>query len=416
MRAAVASIQQLVSDLQFVSIRNPKSKIRNRTMILHIDMDAFYASVEQLDNPWLRGKCVLVGGTSNRGVVMAASYEARQYGVRSATPIFKAREMCPDAVFIPPRMRRYKEVSGKVMSVLREFSPEVEVVSIDEAYMDVSGSERLYGDPQALAATIKKEIKERVHLTCSVGVAPGKFLAKVASDLDKPDGLTVIRPEDVPRFIANLPIQKVPGVGKKTFQDLVSMGISTLGDIKKFPEDMLLDRLGKFGHRLIDLSDGMDRSAVTPDAPHKSVSSERTLARDTRDKELLNTYLLQQAEEVARQLRKANVNASTITLKLKHSDFKRVSRSQTIAIPTRSSETIYRHAARLLTEYHLDSKVRLIGVGTSGFKSGRLPIQLDLFDKQIHGDGSWSKIDQTLETITRKFGKEAIKRATLRDD
>ncbi len=369
-----------------------------------------------MDNPWLRGKCVLVGGTSNRGVVMAASYEARQYGVRSATPIFKAREMCPDAVFIPPRMRRYKEVSGKVMSVLREFSPEVEVVSIDEVYMDVSGSERLYGDPQALAATIKKEIKERVHLTCSVGVAPGKFLAKVASDLDKPDGLTVIRPEDVPRFIANLPIQKVPGVGKKTFQDLVSMGISTLGDIKKFPEDMLLNRLGKFGHRLIDLSDGMDRTAVTPDAPHKSVSSERTLARDTRDKELLNTYLLQQAEEVARQLRKANVNASTITLKLKHSDFKRVSRSKTIAIPTRSSETIYRHAARLLTEYHLDSKVRLIGVGTSGFKSGRLPVQLDLFDRQIQNDGSWAKVDQTLESITRKFGKEAIKRPTLSEE
>ena len=382
-------------------------------MILHIDMDAFYASVEQLDNPWLRGKCVLVGGTSNRGVVMAASYEARKFGVRSATPIFKAREMCPDAVFIPPRMRRYSEVSGKVMSILRNFSSEVEVVSIDEAYMDVTGSDRLHGDPRKLAASIKKEIKESVHLTCSVGVAPGKFLAKVASDLDKPDGLTVIRPDDVSDFIASLPIQKVPGVGKKTFQGLVSMGISTLGDIKKFPVDMLLDRLGKFGHRLIDLSAGLDRSSVTPDAPHKSVSSERTLARDTRDKQLLMTHLLQQSEEVARQLRKANVKASTITLKLKHSDFKRISRSKTIAIPTQSSETIYRHAARLLTDYRLINKVRLIGVGTSGFKSGRIPVQLDLFDKPGRNDGSWTKIDQTLETITQKFGKDAIKRATL---
>ena len=177
-----------------------------------------------------------------------------------------------------------------------------------------------------------------------------------------------------------------------------------------------MDRLGKFGHRLIDLASGTDHSAVTPDAPHKSVSSERTLARDTRDKELLKTYLLQQAEECARQLRKANVKAGTITLKLKHSDFKRVSRSKTIAIPTQSSETIYRHAARLLTEYRLNSKVRLIGVGTSGFKSGRIPVQLDLFDKRIQNDGSWTKVDQTLETITRKFGKEAIKRATLRDD
>ncbi len=382
-------------------------------MILHIDMDAFYASVEQLDNPWLRGKCVLVGGTSNRGVVMAASYEARKFGVRSATPIFKAREMCPDAVFIPPRMKRYREVSGKVMSILRNFSSEVEVVSIDEAYMDVTGSDRLHGDPRKLAASIKKEIKESVHLTCSVGVAPGKFLAKVASDLDKPDGLTVIRPDDVSDFIASLPIQKVPGVGKKTFQGLVSMGISTLGDIKKFPVDMLLDRLGKFGHRLIDLSAGLDRSSVTPDAPHKSVSSERTLARDTRDKQLLMTHLLQQSEEVARQLRKANVKASTITLKLKHSDFKRISRSKTIAIPTQSSETIYRHAARLLTDYRLINKVRLIGVGTSGFKSGRIPVQLDLFDKPGRNDGSWTKIDQTLETITQKFGKDAIKRATL---
>ena len=382
-------------------------------MILHIDMDAFYASVEQLDNPWLRGKCVLVGGMSDRGVVMAASYEARKFGVRSATPVFKAREMCPDAVFIPPRMKRYKEVSDKVMSILRNFSSEVEVVSIDEAYMDVTGSDRLHGDPQKLATLIKKEIKESVQLTCSVGVAPGKFLAKVASDLDKPDGLTVIRPDDVPRFIANLPIQKVPGVGKKTFQGLVSMGISTLGDIKKFPEDLLLDRLGKFGHRLIDLAAGLDHSSVTPDAPHKSVSSERTLAQDTRDKQLLMTHLLQQSEEIARQLRKANVKASTITLKLKHSDFKRISRSKTIAIPTQSSETIYRYAVRLLTDYRLVNKVRLIGIGTSGFKSGRIPVQLDLFDQSIRKDGSWSKIDRTLETITQKFGKDAIKRATL---
>ena len=385
-------------------------------MILHIDMDAFYAAVEQLDNPWLRGKCVLVGGTTNRGVVMAASYEARKYGVRSATPIFKAREMCPDAIFIPPRMKRYQEVSTLVMSVLRDFSPDVEVVSIDEAYMDVAGSERLHGDPQTLAASIKRKINETVQLTCSVGGAPGKFLAKVASDLDKPDGLTIIRSDDVPRFIANLPVQKVPGVGKKTFRDLVSMGISTLGDIKKFPEEMLLDRLGKFGRRLIDLAAGVDHSEVRPDAPHKSVSSERTLSRDTRDKKLLNTYLLQQAEEVARQLRKANVKARTITLKLKHSDFKPVSRSKTVAIPTQSSNTIYRHAARLLTEYRLVNKVRLVGLGTSGFKSGSTPIQLDLFDNQGQSDGSWAKIDRTLETITHKFGKDAIKRATLSDE
>ncbi|CAB1061413.1 DNA polymerase IV (EC [Olavius sp. associated proteobacterium Delta 1] len=385
-------------------------------MILHIDMDAFYASVEQLDNPWLRGKCVLVGGSSTRGVVMAASYEARRFGVHSATPAFKARQMCPQGIFIAPRMKRYKEISKKIMAILREFTPEVEVVSIDEAYLDIAGSKRLHGDPEKVARAIKKEIKDTLQLTCSVGVAPGKFLAKVASDLDKPDGLTVIRPDGVHRFIATLPIEKVPGVGKKTFRQLESMGINTLGDIKKFPEKLLLDRLGKFGNRLLELSSGMDYSAVTPDAPHKSVSSERTLAEDTRDKELLNTYMLKQAEEVARQLRKANVKAKTVTLKLKHADFKQVTRSKTIADPTQSSKTIYRCAAQLLEEYRLIQKVRLVGVGTSGFKSSGIPVQLDLFDRRGESDSSWTKVDQTLETITNKFGKDAIKRATLRDD
>lgn len=385
-------------------------------MILHIDMDAFYASVEQLDNPWLRGKCVLVGGSSNRGVVMAASYEARKFGVRSATPVFKAREMCPEGIFIFPRMARYKEVSKKIMAILREFTPEVEVVSIDEAYMDISGSEKLHGDPEKLAMAIKKEIKETLQLTCSVGVAPGKFLAKVASDLDKPDGLTIIWPNDVKEFIATLPIQKVPGVGKKTFQDLESMGIKSLGDIHKFPEKMLLDRVGKFGSRLIELSSGIDHSAVTPDAPNKSVSSERTLSEDTGDKKLLNTYLLKQSEEVARQLRKANVKAKTITLKLKHADFKRVTRSKTLTIPTQSSKTIYRHAVKLLDDYRLTQKIRLIGVGTSGFKAAGFPVQLDLFDRQSASDRSWSKVDRTLESITNKFGKGTIKRATLSEE
>jgi DNA polymerase-4 len=385
-------------------------------MILHIDMDAFYASVEQLDNPWLRRKCVMVGGSSNRGVVMAASYEARKFGVRSATPVFKAREMCPEGVFIPPRMKRYKEVSNMIMAVLREFTPRVEGVSIDEAYVDISGSERLHGDPEKVAMAIKREIKQTTHLTCSVGVAPGKFLAKVASDLDKPDGLTIIRPGDVQQFITTLPVQKVPGVGKKTYRHLESMGVKTLGDVKKFPEKLLLDRLGKFGSRLIALSNGLDHSEVTPHAPHKSVSSERTLGEDTDDKKLLNTYLLKQAEEVARQLRKAEVKARTITLKLKYSDFKQLSRSKTIALPTQSSKAIYRHASQMLEDCRLVKKVRLVGVGTSGFKSGEIPIQLDLFDHQEVNDSSWTRIDRTLETITERFGKEAIRRASLKTD
>ena len=384
-------------------------------MILHIDMDAFYASVEQLDNPWLRGKCVMVGGTSNRGVVMASSYEARKFGVRSAMPIFQAKQRCPDGIFIPPRMRRYKEVSNQVMAILREFSPQVQVVSIDEAYLDISGGQRLHGDPEKTALDIKKQIRKTLQLTCSVGVAPGKFLAKVASDMNKPDGLTIIRPQDVPAFIETLPVQKVPGVGEKCVRQLEAMGIKTLGDIQKFPEQMLLNRLGKFGQRLIELSCGMDCSVVTPHAPHKSVSSECTLGEDTRDKKLLNTYLLRQAEEVARQLRKADVKARTITLKLKHADFTLVTRSKTIDRPTQSSKTIHSHAVKLLDNCRLNRKIRLVGVGTSGFQSAGLPVQLDLFDTVTEKDNNWEKVDRTMETITRKFGRDAIKRATLKD-
>ncbi len=384
-------------------------------MILHIDMDAFYASVEQLDNPWLRGKCVIVGGTSNRGVVSASSYEARRFGVRSAMPIFQARKKCPDGVFIPPRMARYKEISQKIMAILRDFSPQVEVVSIDEAYMDISGNRRLHGQPETVARDIKNTIKEKLGLTCSVGLAPVKFLAKVASDMNKPDGLTIIQPWEMAQFINSLPVQKVPGVGKKTNLQLASMGIKTLGDVNKFPPKMLLDGLGKFGQRLIELASGRDHSAVTPWSPHKSVSSERTLAEDTLDKKVLHQYLLQQSEEVARQLRKEGVKARTITLKIKHADFRQYTRSRTISSPTRSSETIYQHAAKLLDNYALTQKIRLIGVGTSGFKSEGQPVQLSLFDRADKSDKSWEIVDRTVETITQKFGRDAIKRGTLKD-
>jgi DNA polymerase-4 len=384
-------------------------------MILHIDMDAFYASVEQLDNPWLKGKCVIVGGTSNRGVVSASSYEARRFGVRSAMPIFQARQKCPDGVFIPPRMARYKEISQKIMAILREFSPQVEVVSIDEAYMDISDSRRLYGNPEAVARDIKTTIKDKLGLTCSVGLAPVKFLAKVASDMDKPDGLTIIQPREMAQFIDKLSVQKVPGVGKKTYLQLAALGIKTLGDVNKFPTKMLLDRMGKFGQRLIELASGRDHSAVTPRSPHKSVSSERTLAEDTLDKKVLHQYLLKQSEEVARQLRKAGVKARTITLKVKHADFKQYTRSKTISMPTRSSETIYQHAAKLLDNYKLTQKIRLIGVGTSGFKSEGQPVQLSLFEGADKSDKSWEIVDRTVETITQKFGRDVIKRGTLKD-
>ena len=378
-------------------------------------MDAFYASVEQLDDPRLKNKCVIVGGTSNRGVVLAASYEARQFGVHSAMPIYQAKQKCPHGIFVPPRMGRYKEVSKKVMALLKNFSPLVEPVSIDEAYMDITGCQRLFGEPQEIAWEIKRKIKETVNLTCSVGVAPNKFLAKIASDMEKPDGLTLILPDKVPEFIDSLPVKKVPGVGKKMFRQLELLGLRTLGDVQRLPEKSLLKHLGKFGKRLRTLSSGNDHSPVTPQAPHKSISSERTLAADTRDVKLLKRYLLSQSGEVSKQLRKTGVRAKTITIKIKDENFKTVTRRTTIAIPTQSSKTIYKHAAQLMDDYKITKKIRLIGVGTSGFSSVTASVQMGLFDTHAETRDDWEKIDKALDSISKKFGKDVVGRATLKD-
>jgi DNA polymerase-4 len=385
-------------------------------MILHIDMDAFYASVEQLDNPELKGRCIIVGGSTNRGVVSAASYEARRHGVHSAMPIFQARQRCPGAVFIRPRMHRYKEVSNKVMAVLRKYSPLLEQVSIDEAYMDISGCERLLGDPETIGRKIKAEIRQTLGLTCSVGIAPNRFLAKIASDSCKPDGLTIIPPSQVAQFVRALPVEKVPGVGQKTHRRLEKLGIRTLGDVNGFSEKALCDRLGKYGRRLLELAAGIDTTPVQPDSPHKSVSSEQTFAADTDDLNRLSAILLQQAEEVSRQLRRQGVRARTITLKIKHSDFRQVTRSTTLAEPIRSSDTIFAESLRLLERYRLTRKIRLIGIGASNFADAATPKQLSLFDSGTTKKKEWEKVDETVDRITAKFGKEAVLRGTLRKD
>lgn len=389
---------------------------RAATMILHVDMDAFYAAVEQLDNPGLKGRCVIVGGTGGRGVVSAASYEARRFGVRSAMPIFQARQRCPQGVFIHPRMERYREVSGAVMAVLQAFSPLVEQVSIDEAFMDLSGTERLLGPAAALAQTLKTRIREAVHLTCSVGVAPNRFLAKVASDFKKPDGLTVIAPGQVPEFIDRLPIEKVPGVGPKTELKIAELGVRFLGEIRKFPEATLVSIFGAFGRRLLELSRGIDPTPVTPDAPAKSVSSECTLERDTCEKSALTRCLLEQAEEVAAGLRQEGVKARTIVLKIKHADFKLITRRTTIAPATQSSKELYRLAIRLLEQYPITQKIRLIGLGATGFVPANAPRQQVLFGGEETAGEGWEKMDRTVAAIKGRFGAKIIRRATLRED
>lgn len=379
-------------------------------MILHIDMDAFFASVEQMDNPDLKGKCVLVGRDSGRGVVAAASYEARKFGVHSAMPVFQAKKLCPQAVFVAPRKGRYSEISRRIMSLLREFSPLVEPVSIDEAFVDICGCGRLYGTPLETATLIKQRILETIHLTCSVGIAPNKFLAKIASDMNKPDGLFAILPHEVSPFIAALPIGKVPGVGKQTLKMLTTLSVETLGDVRRYSESFLESKFGKFGRRLAALAAGIDPSRVTPHSPTKSISSEHTLGRDTADIRELKRYLKVQADEVGRQLRKSDLRARTVVLKLKDTDFRQITRSKTLPFPTHSSETILCAAEKLLEAHNLSKKIRLTGVGASGLIEGNTPVQQSLFDGPVKRNETWEKVDKALDAITSKYGANSIRK------
>jgi DNA polymerase-4 len=380
-------------------------------LILHIDMDAFYASVEQMDNPDLRGKPVIVGGTSSRGVVSAASYEARKYGVRSAMPIFQAKKRCPKGIFVPVRMDRYIEMSERVMAVVGRYSPLVEQVSVDEAYVDISGLERLHGSAEEIARKIKAEIKKETSLTCSIGIAPGKLFAKIASEMNKPDGLTMIRPDQVDKVISSLPIDKVPGVGEKAGERLRHIGVATLGDLRKYSEQRLMDEMGQFGLRLREFSLGIDPSPVVVYSEAKSVSNEETLEKDTDDPEVLKQEILAQAESVGRRLREKEIKGCTITLKLKRSDFTQHTKSITLKEPTSSTETIYKSSLRLLDEVDMHQKFRLVGVGVSNFSSScGGPVQMSLFQEADQKKKSWENVEKAMDLIKSRFGRDAIKR------
>lgn len=371
-------------------------------------MDAFFASVEQLDNPDLNGKCVIVGGLSGRGVVAAANYEARKYGIRSAMPMFLARKKCPQAVFLTPRKGRYSEISKEIMLLLKTFSPLVEPVSIDEAYLDISGCERLYGTPKHIGLTIKSNIRKHIGLGCSIGIAPNKFLAKIASDMNKPDGLILIEADEAAKFSESIPIDKVPGVGKVKLKELEKIGVKLLGDIKKYPKDMLTKRFGKFGLRLIALSSGNDDSPVVDCSQSKSISSETTLDQDTGEKMILKEYLFSQAEDVGKQLRSLDLRAKTIVLKVKHDDFSQVTRNITIKTPTQSSQLIYKEAYKLLKAYQIKAKVRLIGVGATNLLPASNPVQIDIFETNINQSSKWEKVDRTVDKIKKKFGENVV--------
>ncbi len=371
-------------------------------------MDAFFASVEQHDAPELKGQPVIIG-QDMRGVVSAASYEARVFGVRSAMPVAQARRLCPHGVYLPGRMRRYAEVSRLVMAALDAISPVVQQASVDEAYVDVTGTGRLFGPPLDVARLVQSKVMEATGLTCSVGIAPVKFLAKIASDFRKPGGITILEPHEVADFLKVLPVGKIPGVGAKTLPRLTALGVATCGDVLRFSLEFWERQLGEAGRMLHARALGQGSDHVEPHNETKSTSAENTFAKDLIDVEDMRRWLLKQAERVGRDLRRHGWQGRTVTLKLKFSDFKQITRSHTLSEPTDLDEVVFQTACDLLDAVPLNKRVRLIGVGVSNFAKG--PSQLTLLpDGQAE---HFRKIDKAMDAIRDKHGKEAVKRGRL---
>lgn len=335
--------------------------------ILHVDMDAFFASVEQMDHPELKGKPVIVGGSSDRGVVATCSYEARKYGIHSAQPTYMAKKLCPHAIFVRGNHSRYSEVSRLVFNILYDICDKVQVVSIDEAYLDVSD---LYYSPIYIAKHIKQRVKSEIGLTLSVGISYNKFLAKLASDWNKPDGIKEITKEMVPDILKPLPIRKVHGLGKKTVEKLNKIGIFTIDDMLKYDREFYDTFLGKFGLEIYDRIHGIDDRPVRVSSEgRKSIGTENTLSEDVDDIDVLKEHLFHFAQKIETIMARKSVSAKTITIKLKTFDFHQHTRSKTLMHYVHDHQSIYQIACDLLDEYSLSTKVRLIGLTVSNFEN-----------------------------------------------
>lgn len=389
--------------------------IQTPLTILHADMDAFYASIEQRDRPELRGKPVIVGGSvESRGVVSAASYEARTYGVHSAMPIVTARRLCPNGIFLLVRMKHYAEIARQIREIFLSFTPLVEPLSLDEAFLDVRGHERLLGPAPEIARQIKDRIRSGTGLTASVGVAPNKFLAKLASDHGKPDGLVVVPPDGVAEFLAPLPVGRLWGVGAKGEKRLHALGVRTIGQLAALPERVLADHFGKTGRHLWELAHGRDERAVTPDREAKSISTETTFPEDVGDRAALRTWLLDLVDELAGRLRKEGVRARTVELKLRSSDFRTWTRSLSLPAATDVTDALWRAALQLF-ERSVTAEVlplRLLGVGASNLARDGL-VQGQLFEDAERRRGE--ALDQTIDAIRARLGSGAIRRGSLLD-
>ncbi|HXK97791.1 MAG TPA: DNA polymerase IV [Limnochordia bacterium] len=377
--------------------------------ILHVDMDAFYAAVEQLDHPEYRGKPLIIGGTKDsvRGVVSTCSYEARKYGVRSAMPIKRAVALCPHGIFIPGRMHRYQEVSRQIHAVFQDFSPLVESISIDEAFLDMTGCEHFYPSLEAMGRAVKDRIKNETGLTCSVGIGPNKFLAKLASEWQKPDGLTIIYPDQVDAFLLNLPVGKIWGVGVKSKEALKKLGINTVRDLREKSLDWLQQNLGpSFGTHLYNLCRGIDSREVTPYSEAKSISQEITFDHDYEDEEFLRSQLAAMAEKVGYRLRREKLYARTVTIKVRYGDFSTITRSQTLDYAVCDDDSLFNIGWKLLQTVK-KAPVRLLGIGAHNLVHNQ---QMSLFDNTVETN----KLAEVMDQINQKYGKAITKGRTLK--
>ena len=380
--------------------------------ILHIDMDAFYASIEQRDNPELVGKPVIIGGKVGRGVVSTASYETRKYGVRSAMPISEAVRRCPDGIYIPPNIPKYRAVSEQIMNIFHRYTPDVEAISLDEAFVDVTGSQKLFGSAEQIGRAIKQSIYEELQLTASVGLAYNKFLAKLASDLDKPDGFYIVMPEDLQEKIWPLSIRRMMGVGHKTADMLERMGVKTIGQLAVMDSGLLEHIFGKAGVQMHELANGIDARTVESVREAKSFGRETTFPTDISDQYTLETVLFTLTDDVCHSLRSHHVKGRTVSIKIRYPDFKSITRAITLEQYTSSFEPVYNTVKQLMEKHYTDgTPVRLIGVTVSNLKQETEIIeQQDLFADQK----TVKKVDalnKVLDNLNDKYGSEIVHRA-----
>jgi DNA polymerase IV len=386
--------------------------------ILHVDLDAFYAAVEQRDDPALRGKPVLVGGSARRGVVAACSYEARTFSIHSAMPMAEALRRCPRAIVVRHRMERYAEASRAFFAILGDYSPEVEGLSLDEAFLDVTASERLLGDGETIALAIKRRVRAELSLVASVGVAPGKLAAKIASDIDKPDGLRIVPPDQLLGFLHPLPVTRLWGVGDATREVLTAMGLRTIGDVARYPEAALVGRLGATtGHHLAALARGEDHRPVVAERDPVTIGHQETFDDDVSDKGELAVLLLDQADRVAARLRAADLRARAVVLTVKYDDFRQITRRTTLDAATSDGGVLARTALELLAKVAIEprkgGRVRLCGIAATQLEPRDAPRQLG-FDEAARAKGE--RLGETIDKLAARYGKGAIRRAVHLDE